>query len=42
MEAVDVDFARLNPTEEKKLKELEQKFISETGKKLYLLAFDQK
>lgn len=42
METGSVEFAHLNPMEEKKLKELEQKFISETGKKLYLLAFGQK
>lgn len=42
MKTDGVAFAHLSPTEEKKLKELEQKFISDTGKQLYLLAFDQK
>lgn len=42
MKTDGVAFAHLNPEEEKKLRELERKFISDTGKKLYLLAFDQK
>lgn len=42
MDFKDITFSNLTPDEEKKLKKLEEQFLNETGKSLYLLAFNKK
>lgn len=42
MDDKNISFSNLTSDEEQKLKKFEKEFISETGKNLYLLAFDKR
>lgn len=42
MDFKDISFSTLTPDEEKKLKKFEEQFTNDTGKSLYLLAFNKK